>query len=133
MMAASCSQCSAPLSMESAQGRAPCPRCGAVNAAAANPYAPQAFAQIPAPALAPVPHAWICGACRHENAAHYKFCLGCGRDQSAGGEPMQAQRYGGSPAAAPVQARSSMWIVLLVVAILVGCAIVGGVVLAVTR
>ena len=174
----SCSQCSAPMSVETAQGRAPCARCGAVNAAAANPYAPQPVAvaaaphgaqpavcpscgagnppnikfcrgcgqmlpptaaqpaqqqwamMSPAPALAT--HAWVCRACRKENAPQYKFCLGCGGGRSEGAEPMaQAPGYGGTRASSP--ARSSMWIVLLLVALFVGGAIVVGVVLVVAR
>jgi len=68
-----CAQCSAPLSGEAVQGRAPCGKCGAMTGPAVNPFGPEAFA-----AAAPVAHARVCPACRLENGPNIKFCRGCG-------------------------------------------------------
>jgi hypothetical protein len=80
MFAASCPRCSAPLSINAAQGQEPCASCGAVTTSVVNPFAPQNFAPAPmasdsAPSAA---HAKVCPGCRLENAPNIMFCRQCG-------------------------------------------------------
>ena len=114
--------------MEAAQGRAPCPRCGAVDVPpVVNPYAPQ----MPAPiaqawgAMAPQPggRAWGCPACRHENAAHYQFCLGCGAARGAGAHVEGRNAYEGNPAAS--RQRNTVVLVALIVGLVAVVASLG--------
>ncbi|MFO0567060.1 MAG: hypothetical protein U0263_15435 [Polyangiaceae bacterium] len=68
-------------------------------------------ARVPEPAAPQPDGKWVCGACHRANEAHYKFCLGCGREfgdqalpvSESLGDPVDAERNrGGSPSAALV-------------------------------
>ena len=118
MSAILCSQCSAPLSVEAAQGHVPCKFCGAVNA----PATPQMHAHVAfvdGPPAPPAAATWVCPACRHENQLHYQFCLGCGASRPARMEPVE--RTNGADAN-PAYARpgSPVGLIVLIVALIIG-------------
>ena len=67
-------------------------------------------------------HAWGCPKCRAENAAHYKFCLGCGAAQDSAGN-----RGNYAASAQSSSAQSSPVAVIIVVAVVLALAVAGGV------
>lgn len=113
--------------MEAAQGRAPCSACGTVNPPFVNPYGPQMGAQWPTTfgTAAPGAQPWSCASCRHQNEAHYEFCLGCGAGRLQRGSERGEGRegYEGNPAEA--RRRSPVLLIVLAVTITVAAAIVG--------
>ncbi len=105
-----------------------------MNAPFVNPYGPQMGAQWSTFGAAP-PGAqpWSCASCRHQNEAHFEFCLGCGSGRLQRGRELGERRegYEGNPAEA--KRRSPVLLIVLALTITLAAAIVGVAVLMLAR